>query len=313
MPGRQFCGGPVPHPRAHTRKVDCAAVNWNRLFSGTQIRSTRELLHAGASPRALTLAVRSAALVRVRRGHYALPGTDRKLLEAVRIGGVLGCVSAAERLGIWVPDDLFTHVLLGHSASRLRSPRNRFLGLTFDNRDGCSLHWSPTLDSHDHASVGVIDALAQIVRCQPRHLAVAALDSALNQGLIDERAVRRIFKAVPRRFAGLSDDLDGRSQSGLETLVRLLVRDASLACELQVHFEGIGHVDLVVEGCVVVETDGHKNHDGAREKRRDYARDAALAALGYIVLRFNYRQVVHEPEVVMRAIRGALLAHRAMS
>lgn len=295
------------------RRVDRGVVNVTTQFGAHPVRTTRQLRSAGCSARQLTSAVRSGTLVRVRRGHYALPKTDPTLVVAVRIGGVLGCVSAADRLGVWVPDDIFPHVSLVHGASRLRSPRSSFRRLTVDNRDGCVLHWWPTLDAHDGATVSVIDALAQIVRCQPRNLAVAALDSALYQKLIDARGLRRIFNRAPRRFRRLLGDLDARSMSGLESIVRLMVRDAGLACEPQVEFEGVGHVDLVVEGCVVIETDGRQNHEGVKEKRRDYARDAALAARGYIVLRFNYRQVMHQPEVVMAAIVGALRAHRLMA
>jgi very-short-patch-repair endonuclease len=279
--------------------------------SAARIATRRQLLRRGMTPMELTTAVRSGQLLRVRRDHYALPGTERTILEAVRIGGLVGCVSAADLHGIWIPDQPFTHVAMSREASRLRSPRDRFVPLTSDNRDGCELHWWPLIDvgaARLH-SVGVVDSLAHIIRCQPRMVAVAALDSALYQGKISAADLDRIFAAVPSRFAALRDEIDSRCMSGIETILRLLCFDAGVRCVPQVNFPGIGTVDFVLEGCVVVETDGHKGHTSDIDQKRDYDRDIALAARGYIVLRFNYRQVMFHPERVMAAIRGALRSH----
>ena len=98
--------------------------------------------------------------------------------------------------------------------------------------------------------------------------------------------------------------------SGLETSVRLRAIARGWSAEPQVHFHGIGTVDLVIEGCVVVETDGREWHVGETAEARDYARDAALAGIGYTVLRFSYAQVMFQPDVVVRAIESALRMHR---
>lgn len=98
--------------------------------------------------------------------------------------------------------------------------------------------------------------------------------------------------------------------SGLETLVRLMVVEAGMACVPQVTFDGVGTVDLLIEDCVVVETDGRLGHDDPIGAVRDYRRDALLTAMGYTVLRFSYRQVMYEPETVLAAIRSAVARHR---
>ncbi|WP_349899542.1 endonuclease domain-containing protein [Parafrigoribacterium soli] len=286
----------------------------NRAFPmGTRITTRRQLLRRGMTPADLTVAVRSGQLLRARRDRYALPDTERAILEAVRIGGLVTCISAADLYGIWVPDQPFTHVAMAREASRMRSPHDRFVRLTVDNRDGCELHWSPLIEPATARlhSVGRADSLAHIIRCQPRVVAVAALDSALHERVISPADLDRIFAAVPAKYAALRDEIDSRCMSGIETIVRLLCLDAGVRCVPQVHFPGIGTVDFVLEGCVVVETDGHKGHASDSDQKRDYDRDAALAARGYIVLRFNYRQVMFQSEVVMAAIRGALRSHRA--
>src|SRR5690606_20062575 len=105
----------------------------------------------------------------------------------------------------------------------------------------------------------------------------------------------RLFATLPTKLQSLRCEVDGRAMSGLETIVRLMAKEAGFHCDAQVRFDGIGSVDLVVDGCVVVETDGRKGHDDPEGEARDYARDAALAERGYTVLRFNYAQVMYEP------------------
>ena len=274
------------------------------------ILTRRQLLDGGCTPIQLAAEVHSGGLVRIRRGHYALPGTDPDIVTAVRVGGRLACVSAARQLGIWVPPVAFAHVHLRHEASRLRAPGDRFELLNEHNRDGVTLHWWPLIDRRraDAHQVSVLDVLAQIIRCQPRPIAVAAIDSALNQGLVSDGDLDQLFAQIPKQHASLRGDIDGRSMSGLETIVRLIAKDAGLSWDLQCFFFGVGMVDMVVAECVVVESDGREFHEN--QQKRDYRRDALLAALGYTVVRFNYQLVMFHPDLVLRAIRAAVSNHR---
>ena len=92
---------------------------WRAVFDELEltIASRQLLLAVGAHSRMLTAAVRGGALIRVRRDHYALPGTDSKVLRAVRIGGRLACASALRNDGIFGFDDTNTHVHLEREAS----------------------------------------------------------------------------------------------------------------------------------------------------------------------------------------------------
>jgi len=49
---------------------------------------------------------------------------------------------------------------------------------------------------------------------------------------------------------------------------------------------------------LAVELDGAAHHSSPEDRRRDLARDRALAALGWIVLRFTYADVLRDPEAV---------------
>jgi very-short-patch-repair endonuclease len=57
---------------------------------------------------------------------------------------------------------------------------------------------------------------------------------------------------------------------------------------------------------LVVETDSYRYHRGRSAFENDHARDLALRALGYGVMRFSDRQVNEEPETVVSALRKAL-------
>jgi very-short-patch-repair endonuclease len=49
---------------------------------------------------------------------------------------------------------------------------------------------------------------------------------------------------------------------------------------------------------LAVELDGARYHTSAKDRQEDLARDAALAALGWVVLRFTYAEVLRDPEAV---------------
>lgn len=273
---------------------------------GEPCASRQQLLAVGCTGRGLSWAVRAGHLIRVRRGWYALPAITPDLERAIRVGGRLACLSAVAELGIWVPHDCATHVWLPHQASRLRDPTNRFRSLDPIKRDGCLLHWWPCVDEPTALRVGLLDALAQIIRCQPASIALAAIDSALHQRLITSAHLAVVFARVPRESQWIRSLADRRAESGLESIARLLVHEAGFSYRVQVIYRGIGRVDLLIEGRVAVELDGRTWHDPAGAQVRDYAKDAALAAAGIVVLRFSYAQVMYRPHEVLAAIRGVL-------
>ena len=56
----------------------------------------------------------------------------------------------------------------------------------------------------------------------------------------------------------------------------------------------------------MVETDGWQAHGHRRAFESDRARDAELHAAGYVVLRFTWRQVIHETLLVTVRIAQVL-------
>lgn len=260
--------------------------------------SRAELLATGMTGRGITDAVRTGQLVRLRNGHYATASFGPELQRAVRFGGRLGCASELRSRGVWTLPPASTHVHLAPNASRLR------------HLDGVVPHWHPLVDpaGATRSHVGVIDALVRAADCLPRVEAVAAIDSALNSGLVTRSRLERVTGEPV--FAARLAEADGAAQSGLETAVRLLGRDLGFRVAIQVRFAGIGDADVVIEDWIVVETDGSEFHDAAAPSARDRRRDALHAAAGRTALRFRYAQVVYESPSVAAAIIGAVESHR---
>ncbi len=278
---------------------------------GAVIRTRTELLAMGMSSRDLTRAVAGSALVRVRRGLYALPNTPDSVIRAVRIGGRLACVSVLQAAGVFVFEAPFPHVHLARSASRSRSPGNRRRALTHFNRDGCELHWRHLvhdIDSAEHR-VGALDAVIQSVLCQSPSMAVATIDSAVHTGFIRADQLDLVFFHLPRRVQYLRDLVEPRSESGLESAFRLILVDLGIPFEVQVGIPGVGRVDFVLAGRIVVETDGRGFH-GQEVSARDYDRDLALIARGYVVIRVSYRQVFFDEAAVRDALSAAMRWNR---
>lgn len=275
------------------------------------VRTRAEML-ATMSRRGLARAVRSGRVVRVRRDRYLDAGSPQEVRDAVRIGGRLACLSLLQLLGVFVCENARLHSHIVRGSSRLRSTDPDVGRLEPRAVRGPVLHWLP-LTRSDRAStscVDILDALIQAVLCQvPRH-AVASIDSALNKGLIRLRDLDDLFDSLPRRFRVLRPLIDGRAQSGPETLVRLMARSLGCRVDLQVRFDGVGFVDLVIDGWLVVECDSKEFHESWEQQAKDRKRDAALAALGYATLRLTAADIMYRPEVVHAALRGLVGAHR---
>lgn len=104
--------------------------------------------------------------------------------------------------------------------------------------------------------------------------------------------------ALPPRLRGVVSCADGRAESGPESIARCLLRLAGLRVEVLVRLRGVGTVDLVVEGRLIVELDGRTDHEDDEAFARDRRRDLMAATARYRTLRFTWFQVLFRwPEV----------------
>lgn len=266
-----------------------AALNPLRVYSRADL--------LGLLPeRQLRRYLASGAIVRLRRDAYASPALPIDVQRAVTLGGSVACVSALAHVGGWLPPHAGVHVAVARNASRLARHR-RLLG-------GARIHW--TARAGRESVQEPEDAVAQVIRCQPRAVAIAVLDSVVRLGAVDRDVVRKLIDRAPRRCTLTWGDLDPRAESGIESLVRVALRDAGLTVEPQVVVAGVGRVDFLVEGRVIVEVDGREWHRG--EQERDYRRDLEALSSGFPVVRVDYLHALRHGDLVVAAVRRALSA-----
>ena len=175
-------------------------------------------------------------------------------------------------------------------------------------RRGVVAHWRRSSATRESLAADLVEALAQSCRCQQPRDAIATLESAWHLGLVDEVGMGAVFARLPQRYRALRGPLDRRSESGAETLMRLLLRGLGAEVEVQVQIVGVGRVDLVVDGWLIVECDSRAFHEGWEAQNHDRARDMAAAALGYTTVRPLAEDILYRREEVLRTMT-AILAH----
>lgn len=259
-----------------------------------------DLRARGWTDRSLAAAVAERRILRPRPGAYLPAEAPRDVVDALALGGRLTCVSALAQYGVFVLDASTLHV-------HLHTQRTTTLARVIRRHWG-RLHRTP----HPCAtSVESLDALACATRCQTPRAALATIDSALHRGVIRPDELDELFRLLPRRHRVLRKLIDARAESGPETLVRLILRSLGASFDVQVVIIGVGRVDFVVDGWLIVECDSEEFHSGWEAQRRDRRRDQAAAALGYTTFRPIAEDILWHPDLVRAALQGLLQSRRA--
>ncbi|WP_403024049.1 hypothetical protein [Salinibacterium sp. GXW1014] len=152
---------------------------------------------------------------------------------------------------------------------------------------------------------GPAEALRQAMHCLDSENAVAALESAGHEELLQPDEVWRVFRSAPRRVQRETTTLHFESGSGNETIVRLRLQHVGFQVEPQGYVPGLGHQDLVVEGCIGLEIDGRKWH-GEDRFALDRDRDIHSESLGRHVLRLRPAHIFETWPQTLIAIERAV-------
>lgn len=267
-----------------------------RRLGGLATRS--RLVASGHPPRRIAEAVRDGRCSRVGRSWVALPDANAEAIRAVAARGILGGESALRSYGVWISHHTGVCISTRRTSSRLPDPGPGAYRVWRSDRPSTAYPWR----------VSVVDALAQHLPriAEPAH-AAATLDSALHRRLLTAVQAEELMERMPRRVRRLHRRLDASAESGLETLLRLAMRDQGWRVESQVEIPGVGRVDFVVDGWLVVEADGSAWHDDQEAIGRDRQRNAALVLRGYRWHRFGYSQIMNDLAGCI-AVIGAVLA-----
>lgn len=250
----------------------------------------------GVSESRIRAAVVRGELLRIRKGWVRLVDASPDLVRAVELGGRIACVSAARHHDLWAPEGTDFHLA-----------RPKHAGRTYGDLGDAIEHWQSTPWRLGAPIVEPVPALVrQVLLCSHREDALAIIDSALNKNVLSMAQLARIVDALPPRFASVLDEVDPKSQSGLETLCRVRLSILGVRIRSQMMIDGVGRLDLVIGDRVVIETDGRAWHDGPDAFHRDRTRDLALLGRGYIVIRLSYQQVLHEWQLVEPVVRAII-------
>ncbi|MBG6239474.1 very-short-patch-repair endonuclease [Mycetocola sp. CAN_C7] len=278
------------------------------------VAQKQRVLAFGVPASALSTAVGRGTLFRPMQGWYALPTVDPDVIRAVRLGGCLGCVSAAGHHGLATPPGDPLHVWVPPGASRLRTPADKHRRFAPAVDRTATLHWNRLDGVSRHTLVLSLHlALRQIAGCMPLDYAVAIFDSALYRKKITTATLAALIATWPERFHPLADLVDARAESFPESIFRVRLRLAGLACRIQVGALSAFRLDVVIGDRLPVEINGIQFHGDDRFEA-DHARGATLSGVGFIILRFSYRQILFDWPTVAATIfaaveRGDHLSH----
>lgn len=260
-----------------------------------------DLIDRRMSGRAIALAVRQGRLQHVRRDRYLLDAVEDDAVEAVRIGGRLTCLSLFAAMGVFVHRRHGLHVFVTRGSSRLRTPTVKDV----------TYHWnsSPAAPKFLHVAP-LIDAARHAVRCQEPRAAIATLDSLMHHGLLTVGQLDEVFAGLPARVQPLRPLVDGSAGSGPETFVRLILRALGVKYETQVEIDGVGRVDFVVEGWLIIECDSREFHEGWQKQQEDRRRDLAAARQGFVTIRPLAADILGEQTALQQQLREIIEALR---
>jgi very-short-patch-repair endonuclease len=260
------------------------------------VARTGTLLKAGFSERSIRSLVAAGQIARLRHGVVALPGAAPDLVAAVLANGLLCCASAAPHHQLW----------------RLRDPDRLHLLCRHGAAAGVVIHRGSVVPPEFPKPIaGLTDTLLHALRCLPPVEAAILVESALLQG---RTGLDYLGTRLPGNRNGAArkvlELVDGTADSAIEVVARLLFRSQGIHTETQVDLPGIGIVDFLLEGFLIVEVDGN-SHLQPGQVRKDRRRNNASTLSGYAVLRYGYQDVVHNPQKVVdevwQVLRGRVI------
>lgn len=245
----------------------------------------KDLLTRGCSAGSIARAEEAGRIRRIAPGYYALPNADPVDVRLAQNQARRSCYSKAEQLGLWViKAPVVWHVAAAHGRPI----------------PGCVVHKVSGQQT-------IMDILRQCVGCGSEVDALAVLESAvvLNHCTIPQLRLE-FSRRKDARARAIIDMIDPQSMSIAETVARYYLRKAGLNVQGQFYVRNVGHLDLLVEGVLCVETDGEKYHDTEHGWASDLRRDNLLVMQGRWCLRIPAAVVLGQPELMLSWIRQAL-------
>jgi len=255
------------------------------------VARTGQLLSAGFS-RTDVARLPDAGVQQLRRGVFVLPGCAPEFVAAIGHNARVSCASAARHYGLWLRDPPAQHHLAcnhGHGSGFVKHRTVRFEG-----------HGSLPLAAVEDVVLHALGCLAP-----PASTAIATSAIRLHGVPLDLlKGELRGKRSGPVRTA--LHLLDLRAESIVEVDAQHLFRTNGIGYDAQVYLPGIGRVDFLLDGFLIVEVDGFAFHSNRDALRRDLGRNNASTLHGFALLRYMPEHIWFEPERVLAEIRAVL-------
>ncbi|HBH59209.1 MAG TPA: hypothetical protein DDY41_13985, partial [Arthrobacter bacterium] len=137
--------------------------------------------------------------------------------------------------------------------------------------------------------------------------AVAMAQSAMEQHgvprvVLESELTAKYYGTARKRLA----KADGLSESVPEISARLLFESAGLQFRRQVQISGVGRVDFLIDGWLIVEINGFQFHSSRAAWRKDMTRSNIAQTQGHAVLSYAPEQIWNSPDMVLQEIRAVL-------
>jgi very-short-patch-repair endonuclease len=252
-----------------------------------------------ATARQLDALRASGSLWTPLRGWVAMREVRNEVTRALQLGGVVSCVSAFGEHGLWVPHGpQHLHVRVSRETHSKRVERTRA-------EEGVTMHRMHIRLDDPRPSFGIdrpLEALAVAGECIRDVELIAAADSAIKAGLLQRPQIAELASRLSRRRRRALDRVSEHSGSGSESLFAAMLRAAGIRFTQQPELLPSQFFDFLIGRSLVVEIDSQLWHASPQQQAADRARDAALTAKGYRMLRFTYEQVLFQPDYVMQTV-----------
>lgn len=253
------------------------------------VARTRTLLAAGCTKR--DVAALAAVGYRPARGIIAIRGCDPDYLFALLHDGLLTCGSAAAWHGLWIRG----------------TPTRRHLAVDHARTVGFVGHRGTRFPAHETLPVAALeDTVLHALSCLELRDAVAMAESALRARRVDRDMLLQALRSNRHTRARRALALVGNGMSQPEVEARLLFAAQGWTVVAQAEIPGVGRVDFLIEGLVIVEIDGYEHHSSRAAFVEDRRRLNEALRLGYPSLRYPPEVLWHDPERIIRDVEELL-------
>lgn len=266
------------------------------------VARTAGLLDAGLTRHEVSLLAQKVD--RPKRGVLALRDCRRDFLTAIMHNAVVTCASAARDYGLWLRNVPATvHLGCDHGYSRGTSSLAK-VGRTFHRGLRYPKH-------HTLPLAALEDVILHALGCLPENAAIPLVASAvrghgLRPELLEEDLIARKCGPVLSKLRRVDSRVESLPEAEALLLLAPLAAALGLQIQPQVFIPGIGRVDFLIGGFLIIEIDGVAYHSDRASVRRDRRRDNASTLMGYIKLRYLPEEIWNEPERVVAEVEAIL-------